>query len=202
MLGEGLLLVLSGPSGAGKGTLLKELKKMNENVLYSISATTRAPRTGEIDGKNYFFKTVEEFQSMIDNSELLEWVKYCDNYYGTPRKYIEECLAAGNDVILEIEVEGAQNIKKKHPECVPVFIVPPSFQELRRRIAGRGTEGAEVINKRLEKAKMELRYIGEYEYVVVNDQIKEAAKKINSIIIAEKLKVERSKEIVNKMKLD
>ncbi|HHW47173.1 MAG TPA: guanylate kinase [Clostridiaceae bacterium] len=193
---NGLLVVLSAPSGTGKGTLVKLLREQDENIRLSVSATTREPRKGEIDGCDYFFKTVEEFERMIKNNELIEWVKYCDNYYGTPREFIDSSLCLGYDVLLEIDVEGAANIKKLFPESVLVFILPPSFDELKKRIVGRGTEKPEVIQMRLEQAKKELGYISIYDYVVVNDKIEDAVQKIRSIITAEKLKYNRNKDIL------
>jgi len=193
---SGLLVVLSAPSGTGKGTLVKLLREQDENIRLSVSATTRKPRKGEIDGRDYFFKTEEEFEKMIENNELIEWVKYCNNYYGTPREFVDSSLSLGYDVLLEIEVEGAANIKKLYPESVLVFILPPSFDELKKRIIGRGTEKPEVIEMRLEQAKKELGYVFMYDYVVVNDKIEDAVQKIRSIITAEKLKYNRNKNIL------
>lgn len=198
MFREGLLVVLSGPSGAGKGTLLKCLREKNKSIRLSISATTRKPREGEADGQNYFFKTVDEFKAMVESDELVEWVEYCDNYYGTPRKCVETLIKQGYDVILEIEVEGAVNIKNKFPDSVSIFILPPSFDELKKRIEGRGTEKEEVIEKRLERAKEELTFADRYDYIVINDDIEEAANEVNSILTAEKLRSGRSQQILNK----
>lgn len=196
MFRQGLLIVVSGPSGTGKGTLLKLVKGKNNNVRFSVSATTRSPRTGEIEGQNYFYKTFEEFKSMIANNELVEWDEYCNNYYGTPRKYIEDTMKQGYDVVLELTVEGAINIKNQFPDSVMVFILPPSFDELRKRIEGRGTEEADIIKKRLDKAKKEIMYIDSYEYTVINDSAENAANNINSIIISEKLRYSRNKNIL------
>ncbi len=196
MLREGLLVVVCGPSGVGKGTVLKQLKEQNSNIRFSVSATTRQPRLGEIDGTNYFFKTVPEFRSMIQNNELVEWVEYCDNYYGTPKKYISDCLACGYDVVMEIEVEGAENIKKAYPESVSVFILPPSFDDLKRRIQGRGTEDANVINKRLERAKKELSYIDKYDYIIINDTVENALVGLGSVLASEKLRYKRNVDIL------
>ncbi len=193
---KGLLVVLSGPSGSGKGTLLKRVREEYENIRFSISATTRSPREGEVDGKNYFFVTAEQFKSMIDNDKLVEWVEYCGNYYGTPRQYVEESTSQGFDILLEIEVEGALNIIKKYPDCVSVFILPPSFEELRRRIEGRGTEKPDVIDRRLERAKNELKFVNHYDYVVINDNLEEAASEIINILSAEKLKFSRNQNIL------
>lgn len=199
MFREGLLVVISGPSGTGKGTLVKLIRQSNENIRLSVSATTRAPRDGEISGESYFYKTIDEFKSMIENNELVEWVEYCDNFYGTPRKYIEECNEKGMDVILEIEVEGAQNIKNKFPGCILVFLLPPSFEELKKRIIGRGTEEASVIEKRLIKARKEIDFVDKYDYVIINSDINNAVNDINSILKAEKLKLSRNKDILAKI---
>lgn len=199
MFREGLLVVVSGPSGAGKGTVLQLLKGRDESLKFSVSATTRAPRKGEVDGVNYFFRTQEEFKLMIDKGELLEWVKYCDNYYGTPKKYIEETVKDGNDCLLEIEVEGASNVMKTYADCVSVFILPPSFEELKRRIVGRGTEEPEVVKKRLDKARKEMTYAENYDYVIVNNNIEDAAECLRCIIKAEKLKFNRNRTIVEQL---
>lgn len=191
MLQSGILLVISGPSGAGKGTLLNLLTKDIKSLELSISATTRKPREGEKDGVNYFFKTPEEFARMKQNDELIEWVEYCENYYGTPKKYVEDCVKSGKDVVLEIEVEGALSIKRKYPDCVLLFIVPPSFEELEKRIRGRGTENNKEIENRLERAKQEMQLAKNYDYIIVNDNLKKAVKQINCILVAEKLKVGR-----------
>ncbi|ADU74009.1 guanylate kinase [Acetivibrio thermocellus AD2] len=197
MYREGLLVVVSGPSGAGKGTLLNLLKDSgDDNIRFSVSATTRAPRVGEVDGVNYFFKTKEEFMLMIENDELFEWVEYCDNFYGTPKKYIEDTIKGGYDCLLEIEVEGAAKVMKAYPECVSVFILPPSFEELRRRIEKRGTEDVEVVNKRLERAKKEIAYASNYDYIIVNDNLKDAVEGLRSIIKAEKLKLKRNRDVL------
>lgn len=197
MFRKGLLIVISGPSGTGKGTVLRLVKESCHNIKFSVSATTRTPRDGELEGVNYFFKTKQEFENMILNNEFAEWVKYCDNYYGTPKKWIEDNINEGYDVILEIEVEGALNIKKQFPECVTIFMLPPSLEELRHRITSRGTEEIAVIEKRLQKAKKELNFIDKYDYVTINDSIEESVKEINSIILSEKLKYQRNKEIIN-----
>lgn len=190
----GLLIVLSGPSGAGKGTLCKELCERNKQYRLSISVTTRKPRKGEVDGKNYFFKDLEQFQKMVEENQLLEWAKVYDNYYGTPREYVEKSLKEGYDVILEIDIQGALKVKEKFPEGVFIFILPPSMEELKKRIINRGTETEEEIMKRFKSAYDELNYISKYNYVVVNDDVEEAIKKIESIIIAEKCRVDRNKE--------
>lgn len=202
MFRKGLLIVISGPSGTGKGTVLKLVKESSNNVRFSVSATTRSPREGEIDGKNYFFKTVDEFEAMIQNNEFVEWVEYCDNYYGTPKKYIKDSINMGFDVILELEVEGALNIKEQFPESVTVFMVPPSLDELRYRIEGRGTEKPEVIEKRLRKARHELNFINKYDYITINNTVEDSVKEINSILIAEKLKSQRNSNILTELGIE
>jgi len=196
MFQGGLLVVISAPSGTGKGTLIKRLQEKNSNIKLSVSATTRKPREGEVEGQSYFFKTPDEFKKMIENDELIEWVEYCDNFYGTPKKYIEETIRQGFDVFLELEVEGAQKIKSKYPDSVLLFILPPSFEELRRRIEGRNTEAPEMILKRMDKARKEVTFINNYDYVIVNDDISKAVDDISSILVAEKLRVKRNNDIL------
>jgi guanylate kinase len=188
---SGLLLVLSGPSGVGKGTVCKALRERMPDLVYSVSATTRAPRAGEVEGVNYFFKTKEEFRRMIEQDELLEWAEYVGNYYGTPRLFVEDMLASGRDVILEIEVQGALQVKKKFPQGVFLFLAPPDLAELENRIVGRGTETEETIRHRMEMARQEIELMDQYDYVVVNDVIDCACERIRSIITAEHLKKER-----------
>ncbi|MEG0181481.1 MAG: guanylate kinase [Paraclostridium sp.] len=198
---KGLLLVVSGPSGAGKGTICKEFLQNNEDVKLSISATTRNPREGEVDGVNYFFVTKEKFKYMIDNNELLEHAQIYDNFYGTPKAAILENLEKGNDVVLEIEMQGARQIKDVYPEGVFIFILPPSLDELKNRIVGRGTETEEQINKRFGSALDEICQIQDYDYFVVNNDVKTSAQEIEHIISAEKNKVYRYKEnIIKKFK--
>lgn len=189
---EGLITVLSGPSGAGKGTVLKRVLEIKNDLKLSISATTRKPRNGEKNGVNYFFKTNEEFEKMINQNELVEWVEYCGNYYGTPMKYLLDLIYNGIDVILELEVNGALKIKKSNPECILIFITPPSFNELKKRIKGRGTESNDVIKKRLSESKEEFKQVNSYDYLVVNDNLNKAVSDVISIINAEKLKTERN----------
>jgi guanylate kinase len=188
---KGLLIVVSGPSGSGKGTVLKQLFAHRKGMFYSVSATTRAPRPGEEDGKQYFFLTHGEFEKKIDEGDMLEHASYCGNYYGTPRSAVEEKRTAGLDVILEIEVQGAMQVKKSCPDCVTVFIAPPSAAELERRLRGRGTEPDDVIRDRLETAKGEIGSADKYEYIVVNDNVESAENIIDSIITAEKSKTSR-----------
>jgi len=197
---EGLLVVVSGPSGAGKGTVLKRLKDSDDSIRFSISATTRTIRQGEKEGLNYFFKTRDEFKSMIEAGQLLEWVEYCGNYYGTPKEYIETTVKEGYDCLLEIEVEGAANVKKAYPDCVLIFILPPSFEELKRRIEKRATEEPEIVAKRLERAREEMAYIENYDYVIVNDKIEDAVENLRSILKAEKLKLNRNRKMIEQFK--
>ncbi|MGH2331005.1 guanylate kinase [Thermoanaerobacter mathranii] len=192
---KGLLIVLSGPSGAGKGTICKALMEKEKDLKLSISATTRPPRSGEIEGKNYFFKTEEEFEKMIENDSFLEWAKVYDHYYGTPKDFVLKNLDEGNDVVLEIDIQGALKIKEKFPEGIFIFILPPSMEELKNRIKKRGTETEEEIIKRFKSAYEELNYVSRYNYVVINDSIEEAVKKIRAIIIAEKCRVDRNKDL-------
>ena len=186
----GLKIVLSGPSGSGKGTLVKELIK-NEQFLLSISATTRKPRQGEEEGVHYFFREREEFETMIANNELLEYAEFCGNYYGTPKAFIEESVKNGKDVILEIEVEGAMQVKEIYPDAVFIFIVPPSLTELENRLVGRNTETREVIERRLARAKEEMMLAKKYTYIVVNDIAERAAEDLEAILVAEKLRTAR-----------
>ena len=194
---RGLLLVLSGPSGVGKGTVCSALRKKADSVVYSVSATTRRPRAGEVEGVNYFFKTREQFTEMIRANELLEWAEYAGHFYGTPLRFVEQTLASGRDVILEIEVQGAMQVKKQFPQGVFLFLMPPSLDELRSRIVNRGTEDEETIRRRMQLASDEIRLLEEYDYAVVNDVVDKACDKIMSIIIAEHLRKER---ILSKIK--
>lgn len=196
MTRDGLILVISGPSGTGKGTLYKLLEGKCPNVRFSVSATTRKAREGEVEGKSYFFKSTEDFKNMIDNNELIEWDYYCENYYGTPVKPVEDAVKAGFDIVLDITVEGAVNIKKRYPESVLIFILPPSFEELEKRIRGRGTESDEAIRKRMETAKREIEYVDKYDYVVINDDASVAADEIIQIINAEKHRYTRNTDIL------
>lgn len=193
---RGTLLVLSGPSGAGKGTLLKEYTKSHEDVFVSISATTRNPREGERYGVNYYYMTVEEFREKIEENGFLEHACFCGNYYGTPRESVEEKLSLGVDVILEIDVQGALQVKKNCPEAVLVFTAPPSFEVLRERLTGRGTESEEVIKERLNAAVEEFKMIGEYDYIIVNDTVEVAANELNAIFTAEKCKMVNNEKFI------
>lgn len=189
---KGLLVVISGPSGVGKGTVCKEYFKQHADAFLSISATTRGPRNGEIDGKSYHFVTMDRFIELAGEDYFLEWAEYCGERYGTPKKPVFDCIEKGDNVVLEIEVQGAMQMRAKYPEAVYIFILPPSMEELRRRLEGRGTEAPEVIEKRLAKAKVEIASGYKYNYYVVNDTVENAVDKINKIIEVENLRTERS----------
>ncbi|MCU9612163.1 guanylate kinase [Caldibacillus lycopersici] len=193
---KGLLIVLSGPSGVGKGTVRKEIFSQTDvSFEYSISATSRKMREGEVNGVDYFFKTREDFENMIKNEELLEYTEYVGNYYGTPVDYVKQTLEEGKDVFLEIEVEGAKQVRKKFPEGLFIFLIPPSLTELENRIKTRGTETDELIRNRMAVAKDELKMMSLYDYVVENDKVENAVNKIKAIVIAEhcrRFRVEQS----------
>lgn len=197
---KGLLIVLSGPSGVGKGTVRKEIfSQGNRDFEYSISMTTRAPREGEVDGVDYFFKTKEEFEQLIEKGKLLEYAEFVGNYYGTPVDYVQETLDRGKDVFLEIEVEGAKQVREKFPSGLFIFLVPPSLKELKNRIVTRGTESEDVINNRMNVAKEEIEMMSLYDYVVENDEVERAVERINAIVIAEHLRRERVEPKYKKM---
>ncbi len=196
---NGLLIVISGPSGAGKGTVCKALLNNMGNIRISTSITTRKPRTGEIEGINYYFADEEKFKRMVKNDELLEYAKVYDNYYGTPKKRVMELLNKGIDVILEIDIQGALKVKSKFPEGVFIFILPPSMEELKKRINKRGTETEEEVAKRFSASYEEINNISKYNYVVINDEIDKAVEKVKSIIIAEKCRVDRLKDGLQKI---
>lgn len=196
-MNKGIVLVLSGPSGSGKGTVVELLKK-NPKLFLSVSATTRSPREGEEDGKQYYFLSEEEFLKRLKNGGMLEYNMYCGNYYGTPLREVETQIDRGNDVLLEIDVNGAMQVKEKLP-VVTVFLIPPSFQELKKRLCGRNTESDEVIACRLNEALAELKYIDDYDYIVINDDACSAASQIEAIIQAEKCKTKINKELWGEM---
>ena len=190
---NGLLIVLSGPSGVGKGTVRKALfESEGHNFTYSISMTTRQPRNGEIDGEDYYFVTREEFEKRIKEGKFLEYAEFVGNYYGTPIDKVEQNIAEGKEVVLEIEVEGARQVKEKMPDAVFIFIAPPSFNALYERLKRRGTERQEVITERLAKARRELRLMNDYDYIVINDDVENAADRIKAIIRAEHARCRRS----------
>lgn len=197
-MSKGTLFIVSGPSGCGKGTVLAEILKQ-DNVYYSVSATTRAPRPGEINGVNYHFLSKDEFEKLIENGGMLEYANYCGNYYGTPKKPVEDMLAEGKNVILEIEVQGALKVMEKCPEAVSVFILPPSLKELRRRLHKRGTETEEVIEKRIGEAAGEIRKAVNYDYVMINGELEIAVSNLLSIINSQKLKKENSEYLIDEV---
>ena len=191
----GFLLVLSGPSGSGKGTVSEALMKNNDDIIFSTSVTTRTPRPGEVNGENYFFATIEEFEKMVENDELLEHAFVHTNYYGTPKKFVFDEIEKGEIVLLEIDVQGALQVKKKYKEAVFIFLIPPTMDELKSRLVKRDTETEDEIETRYRNAFKELDFVGEYDYFVINDVIDNAVKDIETIIAAEKLRVKRHKNI-------
>jgi len=198
MTDKGILFVVSGPSGTGKGTILENFNNQfgSYNTSYSVSATTRNPREGEVDGVNYHFLTEERFSKMVEDNGFLEWAPFCDHRYGTPKKPVMEYLESGTDVILEIETDGAMQVKKQYPEAVLIFVFPPSLSELRRRLTDRGTEEIDVIEQRLEKALKEFTLADSYDYIIVNDDIGKAVFDFKSIIDAERLKININKKTI------
>lgn len=192
MAERGILIVLSGPSGVGKGTVRKAIfESPDTDFEYSISMTTRKMREGEVEGVDYFFRTREEFEELIQSGGMLEYAQYVDNYYGTPVEYVEKTLSEGKDVFLEIEVQGAMQVKKKFPEGVFIFLTPPDLSELKSRIVGRGTDDISVIEKRMEMAKAEIKMMSQYDYAVVNDEVNLAVERIKDIIKSEHFRVDR-----------
>lgn len=179
---KGLLIVYAGASGVGKGTIMKQLLSADDNFRLSVSATTRLPRPGETNGVEYHFVSKEDFEQMIENDGLFEYATYCDNYYGTPKKAVFDMIENGIDVFLEIEIKGFLQIKEKYPECVTIFVLPPSLEELERRLVGRGTETRDVIDKRLAAAREELTYADRFDYTVINDDVEKAKNEILNII--------------------
>lgn len=197
---KGILMVLSGFSGAGKGTLVKRLIQKYDNYALSVSMTTREPREGEREGVEYFFTTRERFEETIVQNGLVEYALYCGNYYGTPKAYVEEQLAGGKNVILEIEIQGALKIKKKFPESLLVFVTPPSAEELKRRLEGRGTEEPEVIARRLARASEESEGIEAYDYIVVNDKLEECVEELHHLVEASRRAPVRSQELIREIR--
>lgn len=197
---EGTLIVVSGFSGAGKGTIMKALLERYDNYALSISATTRNPRPGEEEGKAYFFKTTEEFEKMIAKDDLIEYAMYVGNYYGTPKAYVEEQLRAGKDVILEIEIQGALKVKEKFPNTLLLFVTPPSAEELRKRLEGRGTETQEVIDGRMKRAIEEAEYMDQYDYLVVNDELDVCVEEMHHLIQGEHERCFRNQTFIEHMK--
>ena len=199
MMNKGKLFVVSAPSGCGKGTILFEVLNNNKNLFYSVSATTRTPREGEIDGVNYYFLSKDEFKREIDNGGMLEYAQYCDNFYGTPKKKVVEKLEQGIDVILEIETKGAMQVKGVMPEAVLIFILPPSVLELRRRLNKRGTEEESVIEKRVKEAEDEMRRAFNYDYIIMNDELDKAIEDFEAVLKASKLTKENNKNMIEEV---
>lgn len=197
---KGALLVVSGFSGAGKGTVMKKLLETYDNYALSISMTTRQKRPGEQDGKDYFFVNTEEFEQKIQEQKVIEYAKYCDNYYGTPREYVEEQLACGKDVILEIEIQGALKVKEMFPDAVLLFMMPPSAKELKRRLVSRGTETEEVINQRMSRAIEEAEGIEKYDYIVINDDLDTCVRELHGIVNAVHMEALRNEEKIVEMR--
>lgn len=197
---KGCLVIISGFSGAGKGTVVKALMNRYDCYALSISATTRQPRPGEVDGREYFFKTREEFEELIRQDALYEYAQYVSNYYGTPKAYVEEQLEAGKDVILEIEVQGALKVKEKNPDTLLLFVTPPSAAELRNRLAGRGTETPEVIDERMARAAEEALLMDKYQYLIVNDKLDDCVETVHQLIQREHLRMDANQEMTDKIK--
>lgn len=198
-MGKGFLMIVSGPAGTGKGTVCKELLNRNKDIIYSISATTRLPRAGEEDKVDYFFIDDKEFKSMIEEDKFLEHAHVHTNYYGTPKDFVVEQVEKGEVVLLEIDVQGALQIKKNYSNVVFIFLLPPTMEELKNRIIKRGTESKEDINRRYENAFKELDFVGKYDYFVINNEVEDAVLDIESIIRAEKLRVKRHSDIKEKV---
>lgn len=198
-MNKGSLIIVSGPSGSGKDTVLKKLFEKMPEIEFSISSVSRAMREGEVQGEKYNFITREQFEKMISDDALLEYNIYCENYYGTPKAPVEECIASGGEIVLEVDVNGAANVRKNCPDSFSVFIAPPSFEVLRNRLINRGTETLEVIEKRLQQAKNELERANEYDYIIVNDDLDIAVEDLRNIILAERLKIARNCDVLEKL---
>lgn len=198
-MNKGALIIISGPSGSGKDTVLKELFKVMPEIEFSISSVTRNMREGEVEGEKYNFISRDSFEKMIKNDQLLEYNVYCGNYYGTPKAPVEKCINNGGEIVLEIDVNGAGNVRKNCPDNFSIFIAPPSFEVLRNRLTGRGTETAEVIEKRLAEAKTEMARAVEYDYIVINDDLKEAVEDIRRIILSERRRLNRNTDLLNNL---
>lgn len=199
---KGILIVVSGFSGSGKGTLMKVLLEKYDNYALSISATTREPREGEVDGQHYFYKTTEEFEKMIAKDELIEYARYVNHYYGTPRKYVEEQLESGKDVILEIEIQGALKVKNKFPNTLLLFVTPPDAKTLERRLVGRGTETADVIKSRMLRAAEESDGMDAYDYLIINDDIEVCRDEVHQIIQSEHSRCSRNEEFIKQIRAE
>lgn len=187
-MAKGKTFIISGPSGVGKSTVLKELFRGRDDLYFSISATTREPREGEVNGVHYHFIDVDRFQKLIDEDAFLEYAEYVGNFYGTPKKFVDEAMEQGKDVVLDIEVQGALQVHNKRPDTIRIFIAPPSWEELERRLVGRGTDSRDKINKRLVRAKVEFQTANTYDYFVINDTVEQAVREINAIMLAEHCK--------------
>lgn len=199
---KGILIILSGFSGVGKGTVVRRLLSDYDNYALSISATTRKPREGEEDGVSYFFKSKEEFEQMIKEDSFIEHARYVENYYGTPKAYVQEQLDAGKDVILEIEIQGALKVKEKYPDALMLFLVPPDAQTLKERLVGRGTETADVIHDRLERAAQEAQEMGSYEYIIVNDDLDTCVKQVHELIHSAHCKKSHNTAFIKELQQD
>jgi guanylate kinase len=201
MAKSGLLIIISAPSGAGKSTLCRKLIEELPNACYSVSVTTRSPRRGEVEGKDYFFVSKKEFRQKVKRGELAEWALVHGHYYGTPKDFLERNMVKGKDVILDIDVRGTMRLKKRYPEAVFIFLAPPSFSELEKRLRGRGRNNETTIKKRLANARWEIERIGSYDYLVVNDQLANALRELKCIVVAERNRVNRSKEKMRELNL-
>lgn len=199
IMNKGLLLVVSAPSGGGKGTILKELFQQDPNLRMSVSATTRQPRPGEEHGEQYYFISREEFRGLIDSGSMLEHAEYVGNYYGTPKGPVDQWRNEGRDVVLEIEVQGGAQIKRLEPDCVSIFITPPSLEVLEKRLRDRGTEEDAVVRQRLETARQELAHAEDYDYIVINDRLEDAVEDMQAIIRAEKRKFVKNSQLIHKV---